>query len=506
MRIAASFWAATALAGSLVAVPAQAQQAQDPAAPSAQGDVSVTIYNADLAMIQDVRSIAIGSGRQQIELPDVSAQIQPQSVSFAAAGTSILEQNFDYSLLSPAALMNAAVGQQITLVRTNPATGAEVRERATVLATNGGTVLRIGDRIEVLRDDGLPVRVVFDGIPAGMRARPTLSITVQSTQNGRRPAALRYLTRGMNWQADYVAMYDEASGKLDMQGWVTLTNNSGTPYVNATTTLVAGTPTGVEANNGYNNYRPQPPRGRVTQAGTETADRERLGNFYLYPLPTRTTIASAQTKQVSFLDVQGVPATSGYQFVVNGFNSADEPEQASTAINFRTSADGGLGDALPAGTIRFYQRDRTGTAQFIGQSEVGHTPMGSTLSLSTGTAFNVRVKPTVVRREQASESIWTGTQRTTVNIRGMREITATSEYYTRRPYWRTAMRYTLTNAQPHEVTVELVQRNLEWRWDSTRVESEPQPGVTDREGERRWMVTVPANGSRDFDVTYVTRY
>ena len=126
--------------------------------------------------------------------------------------------------------MQKAVGETITLVRTNPATGAETRERARVLAANGGVVLQIGERIEVLRDDGLPVRVIFDRVPENLRARPTLSVTVESERGGRRPVTLTYLTPGLAWQADYVALFDEAGGRMDVQGWITLTNNSGTPY------------------------------------------------------------------------------------------------------------------------------------------------------------------------------------------------------------------------------------------------------------------------------------
>src|SRR5206468_7539837 len=209
--------------------------------------------------------------------------------TLSGADVGIVEQNFDFDLLSPQALMEKAVGETITLVRTNPATGDELRERARVLDANGGVVLQIGDRIEVLRDDGLPVRVIFDRVPENLRARPTLSVTVQSERAGRRPVTLTYLSAGLGWSADYVALFDEASSRMDVQGWITLTNNSGTPYVNASTLLVAGA---VGQSNPYQQRYygggyppppppPPPPPGRVIdRAGTETAGRERLGDFY----------------------------------------------------------------------------------------------------------------------------------------------------------------------------------------------------------------------------------
>ncbi len=210
-------------------------------APSAQGDVSVTIYANNQALVQDVRSIVFAGGRQKIEFRNVSGQIRPETAALVAADMQVIEQNFDYDLLSPAKIMENAVGETVTLVRTNPANGAETRETAKILAANGGVVLQIGSRIEVLRDDGLPVRVIFDHVPENMRADPTLSVMVDA-RAGTRPATLRYLTPGLGWRADYVALFDEAKGQIDVQGWVTLTNNSGTTYRDANTVLVAGNP------------------------------------------------------------------------------------------------------------------------------------------------------------------------------------------------------------------------------------------------------------------------
>ncbi|MGZ8998546.1 MAG: DUF4139 domain-containing protein, partial [Allosphingosinicella sp.] len=275
------------------AVPALAQNEIPAPSATSQGEVKVTIYNNDLALVQDTRRLALPAGRSRQEFPDVSAQIRPETVSLTGNGVGIVEQNFDFDLLSPQALIQKAVGETITLVRTNPATGAEVRERALVLAANGGVVLQIGNRIEVLRDDGLPVRVIFDRVPENLRARPTLSVTLESDQGGARPVTLTYLTPGLGWQADYVALFDESAGRMDVQGWITLTNNSGTEYRNADTMLVAGA-VGQEQN-AYRGYPAPPAPGRpIRQPGTETAPRERLGDFYLYPLPERTTIANRQ--------------------------------------------------------------------------------------------------------------------------------------------------------------------------------------------------------------------
>jgi len=162
----------------------------NPPAQAADRTLSVTIYNDDLALVQDRRQIDVSGGRQRLEFENVSAQIRPETVSLTASDITIVEQNFDFDLLTPAKLMEKAVGREVTIVRINPANGAETREQAEVLATNGGVILKIGQRIEVLRDDGLPVRVIFDKVPDNLRARPTLSVTINGGHAGNRPAVL----------------------------------------------------------------------------------------------------------------------------------------------------------------------------------------------------------------------------------------------------------------------------------------------------------------------------
>ena len=444
---------------------------------SSQGTVAVTIYNDNLALVQDVRQLSVPAQRTRIEFSDVSGQIRPETVTLSGEGIAIVEQNFDFDLLSPAKLMEKAVGQDVTLVRINPATGAETRERATVLAANGGVVLRIGERIEVLRDDSLPVRVIFDKVPENLRARPTLSVTVQSARAGLRPLALSYLTPGLGWKADYVALFDEKAGRIDVQGWVTLTNNTGTTFQNADTLLVAGTVQQVDQPAYQRPYYAPPQRTNIRRPGTETAERERLGDFYLYPLRARTTIANQQTKQVSFLDVSNVAARKAYEFRNPWLGTLEEAQSARTVLKFTTSREQGLGDALPAGTVRVYMKDARGDAQFIGENAIGHTPMGSELGIPTGDAFDVKVQPVVEKRERLS---------------GDR--------------WRTSMRYTFSNARPEPVTVDLLQSGLDRWWDDTRIIEESQKGERRSSNDVLWRVAVPANGTATLTAVFDTRF
>ena len=462
----------------LAAAPLFAQSAIEPVLPSpsrtAQGDVAVTIYNQDQALVQDRRELTLPAGRSRQEFPDVSAQIRPETVTLTGNGIGIVEQNFDFDLLTPAAMMQKAVGETVTLVRINPASGAETRERARILAANGGVVMQIGDRIEVLRDDGLPTRVIFDRVPEQLRARPTLSVTLDAAHGGRQPVTLNYLTSGLGWSADYVALFDEPNGKMNVQGWITLTNRSGTAFTNARTLLVAGQVNQAQRYRGYAMPPPPPPPGMV-RAGTETAGRERLGGFYLYPLPERTTIADKQTKQVSFLDVSGAPAARAYEFRNGWLGTAEEPHSASSVIRFSTGRAGGLGDALPAGTVRVYQRDARGNPQFVGEHAIGHTPMGSSMSLAPGEAFDIKVRPVVAERTRVNTS----------------------------PRWRTRMLYEVSNASAVPVIVEVVQQGL---GGDTRITDETMKSERLNADEALWRVPVPANGRAALSATFDTRY
>src|SRR5262245_47250997 len=204
--------------------------------PSGLGDqqsVAVTIYNQDLALVKDTRKIAFDAGLNRIALREVSARMRPETAllrSLSHPGSlSLMEQNFDFDLLTPAKLLEKYVGRSVRIVRTHPTTGAESIETATVLAATGGVVLKIGDRIET----GLPGRIVYDGVPANLRDRPTLVSELHSGRAGAQTVELSYLSGGLSWKADYVAELNASDTAMDLSGWVTLTNQSGTSYPNA---------------------------------------------------------------------------------------------------------------------------------------------------------------------------------------------------------------------------------------------------------------------------------
>lgn len=454
----------TACLATILAASAAAQEAPDK-------ELSLTIYNDNLALVEHVRPLSVAAGRHRIEFQGVSAGIISETVSFAAPGLTLIEQNFDYDLLTPEKLIEKAVGQTVEIVRTNPGTGAETRESAEVLSTVGGVVLKIGDRIEVLREGGLPERVIFDRVPPNLRASPTLSVLVDAARPVDADATLAYLSHGLSWSADYVAVFDEAASRVALQGWITLENTSGTTFENARAQLVAGDVNVVNSEDQWwARYNQQRNRNNTRRsAGIESSAREQLADYYVYPIAEPTTIANNQTKQVSFLSVSDVRADKGYEQTFYGFESNDEPVSADVRVRFSNSRAAGLGDQLPSGVVRVYARDARGAPQFVGEDLIGHTSAGSDLAIKIGDAFDVTVQPTLQQTNRIS--------------RRMADYT---------------MSYLLRNARATPVTVTIRQDGL-WRFNEVREES--LPGRRTDADSFAWDVPVPANGETELKVT-----
>ena len=432
--------------------------------------LSLTIYNQDLALIEDVRHLDLAAGRSKLEFKDVSAHIRPETVTLTAAGVGIVEQNFDFDLLTPEKMMEKAVGKQVQIVRTNPGNGQEVTETATVLSVNNGVILKIGNRIEVLRADGAPTRVIFDKVPENLRAQPTLSVNVDAQNAGPRDVTLTYLSTGLSWKADYVALFDERAAKLDMQGWITLTNTSGTTYLDAATQLIAGDINLVR--NGGNSWQDEQNRRAIRSAGNEPGAKRPLADYYVYPLAERTTIADNQTKQVGFLDATGVAARKVYEYSADWFTTLQEPAHASSVVRFMNSSKGGLGAQLPAGVVRVYVRDDKGVPKFVGESGIPHTPQGSDISVKIGEAFDITVQPTLEKQQSAG-------------------------------FWRSryTMKYLVRNARSEQANVDIRQGGL---WRNGKVLQENMKSTRPDAQTLQWTVPVPASGEATLEFTVET--
>ncbi|MGE5518228.1 MAG: DUF4139 domain-containing protein [Bacteroidota bacterium] len=426
---------------------------------------TVTVYTPGLALVEDTRSLDFAAGRSTIQFPDVSAQIRPETAALSADGVTVIEQNFDFDLLTPQKLMEKALGRTVKIVRTNPGSGAQVEEEATVLSTQQGVVLKVGDHIEVLRDDGVPTRVIFDKVPENLRARPTLSMLVASNRTATRPATLRYMTTGLTWKADYVATYNENAGTIDLQGWVTLTNATGVAYDDATVRVAAG------AINGGN---PSPNPGYYGR--NDRGDMGANSRVTLFDLPERVTIADRQNKQIGMVELKGVKAEKVYRsawFARGGntsYSGTGTATKAQVVLRFDAKDGDGKVWRLPRGAIRGFIRDSKGDAQFIGETQINDIAAGGTVSAPISEAFDIEVQPRMVLDERLGSD--------------------------RRRQW---VEYKITNASTEDVSVEVEEGRL---GPSVKVVSESEPGVALDAYRRQWVVKVPAKGSTTLTVTF----
>jgi hypothetical protein len=357
-----------------------------------QTSVAVTIYNQDLALVRDARRVDLTKGENDVAFVDVSAQIRPQTalLKSSAGPLDVLEQNFDFDLLTPQKLLEKSVGSTVRVIKVDPDTGDESVEEAKLLSVANGVVLQIGDRIETQP----PGRIVFSQVPPDLRARPTLVTKLASDTEGRIPVELAYLTGGLGWTADYVAELAPDEATIELKGWVTLTNTSGTSYRNARLQLVAG-----EVNRVSEAMNLQMKTMAMAQAApaAPAMKEQAMFEYHLYTLDRPTTIAENQTKQVELLTRQAVPVRKEYRFdnVVTAFNQRfGEGERVNAIVRlvFENSEQAKLGIPLPKGIVRVYKTDAGGNALFVGEDAIEHTPKNETVKLVLGQAFDITAR------------------------------------------------------------------------------------------------------------------
>jgi len=353
--------------------------------------VSLTVYNDDLALVREVRAIDVPAGESELRFMDVPTAIRPETVLVETRDGKlvVLEQNYEYDLLSNEKVLEKYVGHELTVYVRNDKTGEEHPIAAKLLGANGGLVFDVGNEIAL----GLPGRIVVPKLPDNLIARPTLVWLLRSGTAGSRSVETSYLTSGIGWHADYVARLSKDETTLDLAGWVTLENHSGAAFENATLKLVAG-----DIHQVPPPARPQLEAmavARAMPAGRDFAERQ-LFEYHLYELARPTTVKDNQQKQIELLHSANIPVTKKYRIESTSYGPierrtkrTDEPQSASVSLELVNSKEKGPGRALPKGVVRVYKRDADESLIFAGEDEIAHTPEGETVKLDVGRAFDV---------------------------------------------------------------------------------------------------------------------
>jgi hypothetical protein len=439
--------------------------------PADQTSMSITIYNDNLGLVKDVRSIGLKSGVQNLWFEGVAGQIDATSVHIrsldAPNALRVLEQNFEYDLISPEKLMEKYIGQPVEIVTTHADGGTETT-KATLVGNQGGYVYQLENGKIAVNPPG---HVVLPALPQGLISKPSLVWLLDSSKT-KQTVEASYLTGGMGWKADYVAVLAADDSKLDLSGWVTINNNSGTTYNDASLKLVAGN---------VNRVQPQAivmsADAMHVRGGRELKEaqfqEESFFEYHLYTLERKATLKDNQTKQIELLSAEDaktkksfvVSPTQSYWFYQ--FTDIEKPK-VGVYISVENSKQNQMGMPLPKGTVRVYKQDSKGALQFIGEDAIDHTPEDETIRVKMGEAFDV-----VAERVQTSF-----------------QVLSSGHLY------RSAYKVTLRNHKDENITVSVVDL-LGGDWTITQSSHK-----YDKETAQRIRFDVPVAAKGNAELTY----
>ena len=357
----------------------------------ASEQLSLTVYNQNFGLVREVRTVQLGKGRVELSYADVSAHIQPETVHIKSlsgdANLSVLEQNYRYDLLTPETLLKKYVGKTVKVYRYDESTGKDEEKQAELLSVEGGTVVKIDGQVTA----NFPGRFAFPEVPENLVQKPSLVWLLASSVASQR-VEVSYLTQELNWHADYVLSVDADDKLGELNGWVTLTNGSGTSYKNAQLKLVAGD---------VQRLAPPPPPPNEMAFDEDATPRapqfkqEGLFEYHLYTLQRPTNLLDKEQKQVSLLAASHIGLEKKLiffgapQYFRGNYGEVAKNQKVGVYLDFQNSEQNQLGMPLPKGTVRVYKSDKSGQPQFIGEDAIDHTPRDERIRIKLGEAFDV---------------------------------------------------------------------------------------------------------------------
>ena len=448
----------------------------------AQGEgVELTVYNQNLALVKDRRTLELQEGINEVAFTGVAARIDPTSVHFRSLtdpqGTTVLEQNYEYDIVGTQKLLQKYLGEEIWLV-----TEDGTQYSGTLLSGSGDIILQRSDgQVTVVKLEGVR-EFNFPELPEGLITKPTLAWLLEAAHGGTHETELTYLTEGVNWEADYIVVLAQDDASLDLDGWVTLDNQSGATYKDARLKLVAGDIHRVVKER---RVAPREELAEVKAVAVPQVEERPFFEYHLYEVQRPVTVRDNQTKQIEFVSGTNVPAEKffiydgaggGYwgwgPITDPGYGTASNPK-VRVMLEFHNEKEAGLGIPLPKGKVRVYKEDTDGGSEFIGEDLIDHTPKDEPVRLYLGDAFDI-----VGERKQT-------------NFRKLGDRAIEESY-----------EITLRNHKEEAVEVRVVEHMFRWsEWEITE-ESAEHTKLDAQTVE--WRLQGPANGGAK--VSYTVRY
>jgi hypothetical protein len=372
-----------------------------------QTDLALTVYNSNIALVRDVRQLSLPSGAFRLKFMDIAATVNPATVHFRSLNEpgklGVIEQNYEYDLLEPAKLLHKYVGKEVTIIRG----GKEIK--ATLLADNNGQVWRIGnDIVSGLYGEGYH----FPEVPGNLYERPTLLMSLENAGGRKQQVEASYLAGNLSWNSDYVLTVARDEKSADLDGWVTLVNNSGTAFHNARLQLVAGDLNRLPVN-GLRGRRTDQLVESMALAKEAQFVQESFSEYHLYSLGRKTSVEDKETKQISLLNGSGVPVeklfvVDGQNFYYRNRHNPGSPLKDAVKVyyKFKNDEKSGLGMPLPAGNVRVYQKDSKGSILFAGEDRIGHTPKDEAVTIHIGNAFDIVAERKQTDYKSLGGNVW----------------------------------------------------------------------------------------------------
>jgi hypothetical protein len=358
--------------------------------------IEITIYNQNFGLVKDRRMLNLNKGINDIRFSDVAAYIEPASVYFESltdpGGCLIQEQNYEYDLVSADKLLSKYIDKKIKIITKDD----KVYDGVLMSYDAQNIVISVNNAISmVCRQDNIR-EISFPELPEGLITKPTLMWRISNTKAGGHLAEVSYLTQGINWSADYVAVIDKDDKNIDLSGWVTIDNKSGATYKDAGLKLIAG-----EVHRVREDREVRAMKLDMAKAVAEAPQFEEKAFFeyHMYTLQRKTTVKDNQTKQISLLSANNVPVKKlfiydpvdyfgFYWYDYEDENSAKE-QKIKVKLELANSKQNNLGLPLPKGKVKVYKMDSDGSLQFIGEDKINHTPKDEIIRLYIGEAFDV---------------------------------------------------------------------------------------------------------------------
>ncbi len=377
--------------------------------------VKVTVYNSNLGVVKEIRSVDIPEGLSSISITDVAQYIDPTSVHIKLKGT-VLEQNYQYDLVSMNKILQKYIDKEIELISEK----GELIEGTLLSSYGNQTVIKKKEGGLLLLPDISDYRFSVGALPEGLITRPTLVWQVKSKDSGKQDVEVSYQTSGMNWHAEYVAVLNEDDTKLDLNSWVSVENNSGTTFKNAKLKLVAGDVNMVKERGYGVRKSAMLMENMVLDAEAPQFVEQEFFEYHIYNLQRPSTISNSETKQISLFQSENVSAEKRYLYKSGDYYGGSE-KKVQVIVEFENKENNNLGMPMPKGKVRVFKSDGD-DMEFVGEDLIDHTPRNEKIKLKIGDAFDIVAKEKQTENKKISNKVYDKTFEITIKNRKKEDI------------------------------------------------------------------------------------